>query len=62
VRFDYERDGRITRTEYDKKASELKEKQYELNQKLKDHTVADEKVFKDGHQLILSLFEGFRVI
>jgi len=35
--------GRITQSEYDKKAYELKQTQYELEAKLKKHTEADEK-------------------
>ena len=35
--------GRITQDEYDKKAYELKQSQYDLNLKLKQYTEADEK-------------------
>jgi len=34
--------GRITQDEYDKKAYELKQSQYDLNLKLKQYTEADE--------------------
>jgi len=34
--------GRITQDEYDKKAHELKQRQYELNRQLELHTKADE--------------------
>jgi len=39
----YQRAGRITQDEYDKKAYELKQSQYDLDLKLKQYTEADEK-------------------
>jgi hypothetical protein len=42
LRFLLVRIGRITQDEYDKKASDLKQRQYELNDKLKRVIVADE--------------------
>ena len=41
--LDMRLEGSITRDEYDKKCTELKERQYELNHELSAHTEADEK-------------------
>ena len=38
-------DGSITKTDYDKKLKELKDKQYDLNIQLEEHTKADESYY-----------------
>jgi hypothetical protein len=38
-------DGSITKTDYDKKLKELKDKQYDINIQLDEHTKADESYY-----------------
>lgn len=57
----------ITKTDYENKLKELKEKQYELNTKLEDHTRADESYYLTASTVLglaknaLELFERSEV-
>ena len=62
--FDLRIDGSITTDIYDKKLKEYKEKQYELNNEIQRHTVADESYYLAVNQVIdlsqraLEIFES----
>lgn len=60
-------DGSITKIDYDKKLKELKDKQYDINIKLEDHTKADESYYITASTVFnlakdaLKLFESSEV-
>jgi site-specific DNA recombinase len=61
-------DGSITKTDYDKKLKEFKEKQYDINIQLEEHTKADESYYLTASTVFnlakdaLELFESSEVL